>query len=542
MKYIKSIILLIITLSVLLNCARRGTPTGGPKDEDAPITIKTVPQFKSVNFNKNEIRIYFDEYVKLEDVKKNLIISPPLKYPANITPLGIPSKKIVIKLKDTLIANTTYTFNFGESIVDNNEGNVLKSFNYVFSTGNYIDSLAISGSISDSFSKESDKYVSILLYEANDQFNDSTIYKEKPLYVTNTLDSLAWNIDNLKAGKYHLLALKSDRNDYLFNPKSDKIAYLDTIISVPTEKQFKLKLFKEIIAFKPFKATEVSKGHIVFPYEGIGCDFKVALDSVKSNLKTIISKSFLEKDKDTLNYYYKTDNEIDSLFFNLTSTNYSSTEKITLRSKEIDSIIITANLRGNMTFRDTLTLQINNPLDQFNKELFSVFDKDTVAVNFKLKRKNHTELQVLFNAKENQNYKVKILPNAITDFFNQTNKDTIKYSLKTKEKDNYGSISFDFKNTNNESIIIQLLSKKEEIIATKYLNTDAAINFELLKPSVYLIRIIFDKNSNHIWDTGNYYNKNQPEKVVYFNTDIEVKENWFFKENINLDSYRNNID
>jgi len=181
MKKFKSVFVLILVLSTLINCARRGNPSGGPKDEDAPITIKTIPEFKTVNFDGEEIKIYFDEYIKLEDISKNLIVSPPLKYPADITPLGTPSKRITIKIKDTLKENTTYTFNFGESIVDNNESNPLTGFKYIFSTGNHIDSLSINGSISNSFKKEKDKYVSVLLYEANKEFNDSTIYKEKPL-------------------------------------------------------------------------------------------------------------------------------------------------------------------------------------------------------------------------------------------------------------------------------------------------------------------------------------------------------------------------
>jgi len=198
MKFLKYVIVFTLVLLIMLSCARRGAPSGGPKDEDAPITIKTIPEFKTVNFNENEITIYFDEYIKLNELNKNLIISPPLKYPADITPLGIPSKRLTIKIKDTLLKNTTYTFNFGESIVHNNEGNILKGFQYIFSTCNYIDSLSVKGSLSNAFSKEVDKYVSILLYEANESFNDSTIYKEKPLYVTNTLDSIGWEINNLK--------------------------------------------------------------------------------------------------------------------------------------------------------------------------------------------------------------------------------------------------------------------------------------------------------------------------------------------------------
>ncbi len=110
--------LLVFSLLLLLSCARRGRPEGGPKDFDKPIMVKADPDFKSLHFDEDEIKIYFDEYVKLKDVNSELIVSPPLKYPLVISPLGSPSKKITIKLKDTLQEDATYTFNFAQSILE----------------------------------------------------------------------------------------------------------------------------------------------------------------------------------------------------------------------------------------------------------------------------------------------------------------------------------------------------------------------------------------------------------------------------------------
>ncbi len=107
--------------------------------------VKADPDFKSLHFEEDQIKIYFDEYVKLKDVNSQLIISPPLKNVPVISPLGSPSKKITIKLNDTLQENTTYTFNFAQSIIDNTEGNILDNFKYIFSTGDFIDSLKVKG-------------------------------------------------------------------------------------------------------------------------------------------------------------------------------------------------------------------------------------------------------------------------------------------------------------------------------------------------------------------------------------------------------------
>ena len=117
---------------LLMNCANRGSPTGGIKDIIPPQILRTIPENYSLNFEADEIRIYFDEYVKFKDLNKQLIISPPMNNTPEITPLGLPQKYVSIKILDTLKPNTTYAINFGTSIVDNNEGNPLSYFRYVF--------------------------------------------------------------------------------------------------------------------------------------------------------------------------------------------------------------------------------------------------------------------------------------------------------------------------------------------------------------------------------------------------------------------------
>src|SRR5690606_20905989 len=123
--------------------------------------------------------------------------------------------------------NTTYSINFGQSIVDNNEGNAHPNFRYVFSTGNYIDSLTVTARLKDAISKKNNSFTKVVLYDATD-FSDSTIYKKKPMYVANSLDSLnVVTIENIKEGRYRLLALHEKNNNYLFDPATDKIAFIE---------------------------------------------------------------------------------------------------------------------------------------------------------------------------------------------------------------------------------------------------------------------------------------------------------------------------
>ena len=239
--------LCLIFLVIMASCAKRGNITGGTKDTIAPVLKASFPKNMSTNFNGKEIKLVFDEYVKLKNINKQLIISPPMKRQPDILPQNA-SKILTIKIKDTLQPNTTYSFNFGQSIEDNNEGNPYSQFKYVFSTGPYIDSLKINVKVKDALEKKVDNFVSVMLYEINEKFNDSTIYKETPKYITNTLDSLkVVSIENIKAGKYLLLALKDNGNNK-FNPKSDKIGFQKQYITIPNDTVFEVELFKSAVS------------------------------------------------------------------------------------------------------------------------------------------------------------------------------------------------------------------------------------------------------------------------------------------------------
>src|SRR5690606_2156248 len=154
-------------------------------------------------FKAQKIRLYFDELIKLEDVQNQLVVSPPFKNKAQIMPQGIPSKYIELTIKDTLRENTTYTINYGQSIAANNQGNPHRSVTYVYSTGDYIDSLSVSGAVKDAFVRKAEEFISVMLYEMDSTYTDSTIYKSPPLYISNAGDSLPlFELKNLKAGKY----------------------------------------------------------------------------------------------------------------------------------------------------------------------------------------------------------------------------------------------------------------------------------------------------------------------------------------------------
>jgi len=521
-NFLSNLCLLFITCTVLFNCANRGTPSGGDKDELPPEIVKSVPENNSVNFNTKEIKIYFDEYIKLNDIQKQLIISPPMDPAPEITPLGSASKYITIKIHDTLQKNTTYAFNFGTSIVDNNEGNPYPYYRYVFSTGSHIDSLSIGGFVKNSLERTPDDFVSVLLYEVNGTFNDSVIYKQKPKYITNTLDSVtSFKLENLKAGKYLMVALKEKSDDYIFQQKTDKIAFKKEFVTVPSDSVYELNLFKEIIDFKAVRPNLVSGNKIAFGYEGEGENIGIELLSeTTSNFKSIITK---EVDKDTLNYWYKPNFEVDSVMVKVSKANNAETFKVNLRDLPKDTLIVKPIEGRQLKLLEDFQLQGTTPFIAIDENKISILDKDSTNISFSTKLdKLNNIYNFTFDKTEDNAYRIELFPGALTDFFEDRN-DTLNYNVRTRSEIDYGEVRVNLENA-RYPVIVQLVDQRGEIEAEQYvLNGVKPIDFLSLNPGKYFIRVIFDANENRKYDPGNYLMKLQPERVSYYPDEIEVR-------------------
>lgn len=524
---------------MLTGCAKRGTIDGGPRDSIPPILVGSSPKNMSTEFTGSEIRIDFNEYIKIKDVSKQLIISPPMNTPPAITPMGSASKYIKIKIKDTLQPNTTYSFNFGQSITDNNEGNPYSQFKFIFSTGAYIDSLMVNGEIRDAYSKKPDNFVTVMLYEANETFNDSTIYKTKPRYVTNTLDStINYSLQNLKEGRYHLIALKDKSSNYKFDPASDKIAFLKEPITVPIEGNiaYRLDLFQEKRAFKPLKPTQVSSNRYVEGYEGNAKDVKVEVKNAASKelISTLITK---DQAKDSIQIWVprNINTVADSLLVSVNKND--SIKDFVVKTKEMkatDSLSIEAVQKGTLHFRDKFTLRTSTPLTVIDTTKITLINKDSIALPFKMKHDLFKqEVEFDFEKEESQKYTMTLLPGAFKDFYEKEN-DTLSYNLKTQTLAEYGNMRLTLNNVNRFPVIIELLNEKEEIQASFYSEGETKINFDAILPNTYLIRAIYDDNKNKEWDTGDYLKKIQPEEVIFFPKPIKVKDNWDVEEPFNL--------
>jgi len=532
----RKILFTILSLAIISGCAKRGNPTGGPIDSLPPVLVNANPKLNTTNFDSEEIRLTFDEFVKLDKVQDQLIISPPLEKNAyEIRPLTGVTKKVFLKFIDSLDINTTYTINFGNSIKDNNEGNPLTFFNYTFSTGETIDSLYVKGNISDAYNIETDEYVSIHLYRIDSTLNDSIIFIKQPTYVSNSLDSTSYKFQNLKEGKYLIIAMKDVDNNYFFDPFYDKIGFIDSLITLPKDSIIDFKLFKEETDLIWDKPHFINSEKIGFGYYG-------KLDLKKIEINSVIPDSIdytytKEVMSDTI-YLWLSNNSFDSLNFNLIEKDTTKLSTIKFDRKRdtlIDSLNVSAKTVNVIHLKESFKLSSNIPIKKIEDSLISVRDIDSILVPFVSSvNDNFDEIDIKFEVSPSDNYRILILPNAIKDIKGVTN-DTLQFNLTSQSLEDYGNIFLDVIRNTQSKFILHLINQNGDIVR-EYDNVDQNItyNFEYIRPGEYSFRLIEDLNKNNIWDTGNYLKRVKPEPVYYFPSELEVRANWDLNETFDL--------
>ena len=532
----KKLIYTVLSIAVISGCAKRGSPTGGLVDSIPPVLVNASPKINSTNFDSEEIRLTFDEFVKLDKVEEQLIISPPLdKNSYEVKPLNGVTKKIFLEFIDSLETETTYSINFGNSIKDNNEGNPLTFFSYTFSTGETIDSLYVRGNISDAFDKESDDYISIHLYRIDSVFNDSIIFNNRPTYISNSLDSTNYQFKNLKEGEYLIVALKDIDNNYFFDPFYDKIGFIDSLITLPRDSIINFKLFKEETSLIWDKPHFINSEKIGFGYYG-----KLDLKNIKikSSIPDSVQYTYTkENEKDTL-IFWLSKNSFDSLNFNLIEKD--TTKLVTVkfdraRDTLIDSLSISAKTANVIHLKETFKLSSNIPLKNIKDSLITIRDIDSLIIPFATSiNDNLNQIDIKFEVSPSDNYRIFILPDAIKDIRGVSN-DTLQYNVISQTLEDYGNVYLDVIRNSESKFILHMINNDGDIIREfKNVTQNTTYNFDYVRPGKYTFRLIEDTNNNDIWDTGNYLKKIKPESVYYFTNELEVRANWDLNETFNL--------
>ena len=517
----------------LTQCARKSIPTGGLKDTLPPIMINASPKMNTVFFDKEKIIITFDEFIKLKDISKQLIISPPLeldKY--KVKPQGTVAKKIQIQLLDSLKKETTYTFNFGESIVDNNEGNPLPFFRYALSTGPIIDSLEIRGKVTDAYKRITEPYTSLHLYPVDSTYSDSTIFLKKPFYVTSTLDSVIYNFKNLRPDTYEIIAIKDVGGNYLFDQNIDKIGFLEKPITLPGDSVINFRIFKEIPNLYWTRPFFINTSQIGFGYYGEADRDAIEVKSkVPRNFRYLINKN---RETDTLNFWFRGD-KLDSLKFAIKEEDTTRLFNVKFKKELRDSLEISVITKSIMGLLDSFKIKSNLPLVKINLDLINIKGLDSLSVPYKASLdKNYDRLSLFYDWLPNDNYKIELLPNALIDFWGNTH-DTLRFSAKTKPIEDYGNIFLQILREDKDPFVLELVNLKGESLRRLDVSNESDFyEFKYLLPGNYLFRYIKDKNGNKKWDTGNYLKKIQPEMVYYSPDTIDLRANWEINQRLKI--------
>jgi len=525
---LRYIFLLLVFL--VIGCAKKGTITGGLKDTIAPKIVGSFPKNYSTNFTGKEIKINFDEYIKLKEINKQLIISPPLNRQPEILP-STASKIISIRIKDTLLPNTTYSFNFGKSIQDNNEGNPYQQFKYVFSTGNYIDSLSLGAKVKDAIERKVDNYVSIMLYDANDKYNDSVIYKQVPRYITNTLDSLQLvKFENIKEGKYRLIALKDANGNNKFDPKTEKIGFQKEFITIPNDTIYELELFKEELPFRAVNTSQASGSRFTIGYEGNPKDIKIVLKKNSEAIPFVVSQ--LPK-KDSLQVWFKAVKG-DSLRIDISKNKFQKTFSIKVKEQKRDTLGFSSEQVGTISFRDDFTIKSNVPLTKWDVTKMKLINKDSTEVKFTNEYdEQRQELKFVFNKEPLEKYNLKVLPGGLIDYYDRKN-DSLSFDFSTNNVSDYGNLRLKLENVKRFPVIVELTDKDGKVMVSQYSEKETLLNFDSIDPAKYTIRVIYDDDKNKRWTPGSFLEQRQSEEVIYFPKEVDVRANWDVEQPIDI--------
>lgn len=567
---------------IISSCANQGMPTGGPKDTIPPVVINTQPGYKALNFDGEEVRLTFNEYIIPDAVSEKLVVSPPLKKRPTIL---TKSRTLIIRFNEELKDSTTYSLDFKSSVVDNNERNPLEGLRFSFSTGNIHDSLRVAGRVLNSFDIEPIAETLVMLHS---NLHDSAIYTVPPDYIAKTDEQGNFLVSNIAPGKYHLFSISDINNDLRFNEGAEKIAFADSVIVPRSEfvshvdtlvsgvdsllveghthfypgpkylRQFKEDLFEQYVKRTEresrYKSTFVFNESVkdtfsVQPLESEIKNWYILEPNEKFDSLTIWFADTLLASQDTF--------PVEFSYYLLDSTNQlflqtDTTELIFAENKEaparrrrgrgkeededgpppVEQFNWNTNIESSaFDLNKDIMLTAPQPLKSIDTSailLYLTSDTLKTPLNFNFIKDTLAwrTWRIQHNWEPETSYTLEIDSATAVNIYAITSKQLTK-NFETQEEDYYGAINFEATGITGQ-VIIQLLenNEDEEVISEKIINEDKTVVFDFLEPDKYKIKIIYDRNNNGKWDTGSYKDKYQPERVAYINEVIKIRSNW----------------
>ena len=591
-------------LLLLAACASMGTPDGGPYDETPPVLLTSTPRVNALNVKDNKIVLEFDEFIKLQNAYEKIVVSPPqLQQPE----IKVNGKRIIAELFDTLKPSTTYTIDFNDAIVDNNEGNPLESFSFVFSTGDKVDTLGLSGTVLDASNLEPVKGILVGLHSDH---SDSAFTKKPFDRISRTDSRGQFSMRGVAPGKYRIYALADANGNYRFDQKSEKIAYFDSLIvpyatpawrndtvwhdsiTIDTIKRvaytrlcpddivlraFNEPLNQQYLAKNSREKHNIFKLYFAAPIDTLplvkGLDFESA-DAfvVEANATNDTLTYWL---KDTLVYYRDTltvevtypapdsmgiyaprsdtlrlvPRKSRAKILEEENKAFEENEKKFLKEaarnddfdKEnppkyippIPALNIESNGSMSMDVHRDFKLKFVEPIgsiDTASIHLYQVVDtvNQPIPYVFRQSPDNIREYIIYAEWRPEKEYKLEIDSAAFVGLYGSAS-NRFDQPLKFRSLDEYATLRLNIPGTGNKAVV-ELLNNSDKPVATQRTENNRC-TFFFVTPGNYYMRLFIDENGNGEWDTGNYENKQQAEKVYYYPRMLDLRAMFEYDQN-----------
>ena len=541
----KHFLLWLFALSVLVSCARVGSPVGGNKDTIPPKMIGSNIDTTRINVPRDikELRIDFDEYITLKDVSKNLIISPPIKY-SKIIPSSTGNKYLQIQWKDTLQANTTYNFNFGNSVVDLNEGHALPYFNFAFSTGSKIDDLYISGTVADALGNEKnsegkEKNLVVGLYQVKDTMD----YRQKPYYITKADPDGYFELNYLTPGKYRIIGFDDENSNSIYDTGKESVAFQKTPIVLDSSiSGVKLRIYPSKKLVK-YKEMAVAPGGVAMVFEG--------------NPDKVVVKAVGEKPAD-YKVTHKSKSDSARIWFDATKENIGLTVSENLKfsydtgtKQDTMSVFYKKPAKDDMTIANPFSNKLapetdfrfssNYMINKIQPENWKL-ESDSISQSFTARISELDSTQVIIKSTfvPGKKYQLTVPKNTVLSFYSKLS-ESVRFDFQAMKADEFGSFTAHLVNAPSQKFWIQLLNDKNETEYQQYGN-QTLIKFTNIRPGSYKLRILVDNNENGYWDSADFATETLSEDAFLFRkagdkdimSKINIRPMWEINENWDL--------
>lgn len=595
---------LLMLMIVVYSCASMGNPDGGPYDEEPPKFVRSTPKPFAINSKEKKVTIEFDEFIKLEKAAEKVVVSPPQLEQPEIKASG---RKVVVGLVDSLRPNTTYTIDFADAIVDNNEGNPLGNYAFIFSTGTTIDTMEVSGTVLSASDLEPVKNIQVGLHS---DLSDSAFMK-KPFDRVSRTDSRGhFSIRGIAPGKYRIYALMDGNQNYLFDSKTEMIAFSDSIIIPAMEDAMRQDtIWKDSLTIDTIKSVgytrflpddiilrafkeENDRQYLTRSERDKENHFVLTFSARADTLPTLKGLNFDERDafiiektdrNDSICYWIK-----DSLIYQMDTLeiqmDYLATDTLDRLVPQTDTLFLANKLtraerekleakaaeekekerkkkekKGEKIEPEPtkfLTLNVDAPSAfDLDRNVYLSFDEpvasiDTAAIHMEIKKDSLWEeipflfvsdsvlprkYEILAEWEPEKEYQLSIDSMAFKGVYGlHTNK--VKQTMKVKKLNEYGTILLNITGADSTAVV-ELLDGSGKVLRQQRITPQNTADFYYLNPGTkFYIRLFNDRNGNGVWDTGKYSEHLQPEEVYYFPKVWEMKANFDFEENWNINA------